>query len=428
MEYRKVSVVGLGYIGLPTAAVFAANGVEVCGVDVNPYIVDEINRGKIHIVEPGLEDIVSKCVASGLLKASLNAEQSDAFVIAVPTPFNAEREPDLSYIKKAIEMIAPRLECGNLIVLESTSPVGTTETLVEWLKDLRPDLNFPEPSTSGDVFIAYCPERVLPGRVLEELVMNPRIIGGISDDCSTEAVTLYKSFLKSDCTTTNARTAELCKLTENSSRDVNIAFANELSLICDELCVNVWELISLANKHPRVNILKPGPGVGGHCIAVDPWFIISSTPEISKIIKTARLINDGKPQWVIEKVLKVSENYRLDKSVSFGQKVRIACLGLSFKADIDDLRESPALEITNHLSGIEGLEIMAVEPNIGKSCSRLHPQATLVSFIDAVKKADIFLLLVDHEEFKCADPLLFEGKPMIDTRGIYSGVIEVNSL
>lgn len=428
MIYSKVCVVGLGYIGLPTAAVFASNGVSVCGVDVNPDIIDAINSGQVHIVEPGLQTVVSQSVDAGSLRASLNVERSDAFVIAVPTPFKSEHEPDLSYIKNAIEMVAPWLERGNLIVLESTSPVGTTEAMVEWLQDLRPDLAFPSSSSSGDIFVAYCPERVLPGKVLEELVMNPRIIGGISDECSKEAVTLYETFLQAECTLTNARTAELCKLTENASRDVGIAFANELSLICDELNVNVWELISLANKHPRVNILTPGPGVGGHCIAVDPWFIVSSAPDTSKIIKTARLINDGKPRWVVQKVLKVIENYRLDKNIPFDQKVRLACLGLAFKADIDDLRESPALEITNFLAEIEELEIMAVEPNIGKSCSLLHHQATLVSFSDAVKNADIFLLLVDHKQFKCADPSIFNGKLMIDTRGTYAGLSAINSI
>ncbi|KEJ87706.1 UDP-N-acetyl-D-mannosamine dehydrogenase, partial [Sulfitobacter donghicola] len=300
--FKRISMVGLGYIGLPTAALFAAYGTRVIGVDVSPHVVDTINQGEIHIVEPDLAGIVQKAVADGKLSATLTPEPADAFIIAVPTPFKANYEPDLSYIKSAAEMIAPVLEKGNLVILESTSPIGATEQMAKWLAAARPDLSFPQDGGEGaDIQVAHCPERVLPGHVVRELVENDRIIGGMTGRASEMAVAMYKIVVQGDCVITNARTAEMCKLTENSSRDVQIAFANELSIICDKFDIDVWELISLANRHPRVNILQPGAGVGGHCIAVDPWFIVSSAPEEAKLIHAARVGNDAKPKWVLQK-------------------------------------------------------------------------------------------------------------------------------
>ncbi|HSG52140.1 MAG TPA: UDP-N-acetyl-D-mannosamine dehydrogenase, partial [Rheinheimera sp.] len=309
--FSRVSVIGLGYIGLPTAAVIASRGVDVLGVDVSEHAVNTINQGKIHIVEPDLDMLVQAAVTTGKLKASLTPEPAEAFLIAVPTPFKENKSPDLSYIQAALENIAPVISKGNLIVLESTSPVGTTDKISQWLGELRPDLVMPhQDPDKADVYIAHCPERVLPGRVLQELVSNDRIIGGITERCAQKAVALYHLFVRGECLLTNARTAEMAKLTENSFRDVNIAFANELSMICDHLKINVWELIKLANRHPRVNILSPGPGVGGHCIAVDPWFIVDSAPEQAKIIRKAREINDSKPHYVIEKIRQAADQFK----------------------------------------------------------------------------------------------------------------------
>jgi UDP-N-acetyl-D-mannosaminuronic acid dehydrogenase len=303
-RFKRVSVIGLGYIGLPTAAVFASRGIEVIGVDVNEIAVQTINKGRIHIVEPDLDMVVHAAAREGRLRATLKPEAADAFLIAVPTPFRDGHEPDLSYIEAAARAIAPVLAKGNLVVLESTSPVGTTEQIAAWLAEERPDLSFPqEAGEAADVAVAYCPERVLPGHVLRELVENDRVIGGLTPRCSAEAVALYSTFVKGECVVTTARTAEMCKLTENAFRDVNIAFANELSIICDKLDISVWELIRLANRHPRVNILQPGPGVGGHCIAVDPWFIVNRNPDEARLIHAARQVNDSKPHWVVDKVL-----------------------------------------------------------------------------------------------------------------------------
>ncbi|WP_141678364.1 UDP-N-acetyl-D-mannosamine dehydrogenase, partial [Pseudomonas sp. AU12215] len=310
MHYQTISVVGLGYIGLPTAAVFASRNKMVIGVDVNPLAIQTINRGEIHIVEPDLDKVVQAAVANGYLRATLIAEPADAFLVAVPTPFKGDHEPDLSYIESACKSIAPVLKKGDLIVLESTSPVGATEQMAAWLAEARPDLSFPQThGEASDIRVAHCPERVLPGHVLRELVENDRVIGGMTSKCSDAAVALYKIFVEGDCIITDARTAEMCKLTENSFRDVNIAFANELSMICDKLDINVWELIKLANRHPRVNVLQPGPGVGGHCIAVDPWFIIHSAPQQSKLIKTARTVNNKKPEHVIEKIQEKAKSF-----------------------------------------------------------------------------------------------------------------------
>lgn len=408
---NKVSVIGLGYIGLPTAAVIASRGINVVGVDVSQNAVDTINAGKIHIVEPDLDMVVQAAVTTGKLKATLIPEDADVFVIAVPTPFKDGHKPDLSYIKAAAEAISPVLEKGNLIILESTSPVGATEQLAKWIKELRPDLSNPlDNASNADLFIAHCPERVLPGRVLEELVTNDRIIGGLSPACAKKALELYSVFVRGECIVTNARTAEMAKLTENSFRDVNIAFANELSMICDELHINVWELIKLANRHPRVNILSPGPGVGGHCIAVDPWFIVDSAPETAKIIRSAREINDSKPLYVIDKIKQAADEFK---------RPVVACLGLAFKADIDDLRESPALDITQQLAQQEVGEIIAVEPNIStlpESLVSLNIQH--MSLEDAMSKANIVVVLVDHSEFKSLSLEIIKNKIVIDTRGL----------
>jgi UDP-N-acetyl-D-mannosaminuronic acid dehydrogenase len=415
MSFQKVSVIGLGYIGLPTAAVLASRGINVVGVDVNQASVDTINAGNIHIVEPDLDIVVRSVVTTGNLIAKTAPEVSDAFMIAVPTPFkqsdNGSHKPDLSYIESAAKSIAPFLEKGNLVVLESTSPVGTTEQLAEWLAQVRPDLSFPQDAgDSADINIAHCPERVLPGYVLQELVSNDRVIGGMSKTCSEKAVALYEKFVRGECIVTSARTAEMAKLTENSFRDVNIAFANELSTICDKLKINVWELIKLANRHPRVTILNPGPGVGGHCIAVDPWFIVDSCPDEAKIIKQARLTNDAKPYYVIDQITHAADEFK---------RPVIACLGLAFKADIDDLRESPALQIVKELARKDIGNILAVEPNI-KSLPEdvVHAGVELSTLSNALEKANVVVILVDHKEFKAADKIQFATKVVIDTRGI----------
>ena len=413
-----VSVIGLGYIGLPTAALIASHGIKVNGIDVNPKIVNTINKGQIHIVEPDLDKLVQSSVQNGNLSASIHAEKADIFIIAVPTPFKDNHKPDLSYIESAAKSIAPFLENGNLVILESTSPVGTTEKIREWIREVRPNLLFPEGDNNilSDVSIAYCPERVLPGNILHELVQNDRIIGGLSKTCAKKALEFYKIFVKANCLVTDSRTAELSKLVENSSRDVNIAFANELSLICDKLEINVWELINLANHHPRVNILQPGPGVGGHCIAVDPWFIVDSAPNEAKIIKLARLVNDQKPNFVLQKVQQAVLNTSKDIS-----KISIACLGLSFKPDIDDLRESPALEITKKIVNMGFEKQYIVEPNIEGLPAELKTKSSeLVELQKAIVSSDILLLLVDHASFKKMNLGLLSGKQIVDTRGTWS--------
>lgn len=419
MIIKRISVFGLGYIGLPTAAMFASNKIEVIGVDVNQQTVDTINKGEIHIVEPELDMLVHATVKEGYLRATLQAEPAQAFLIAVPTPFKGNFEPDLSYIHSAAKMIAPVLEKGNLVVLESTSPVGATEQLAQWLAEMRTDLTFPqEVEFDPDINVAHCPERVLPGHVVRELVENDRVIGGMTPRCSERSIQLYRSFVKGEFVVTDARTAEMAKLTENASRDVSIAFANELSLICDRLNIDVWELIALANRHPRVNILSPGPGVGGHCIAVDPWFIVSSAPVEARLIHTARIINDGKPSWVVNKVRDEVSNFVLEHAECEPAKVTIACLGLSFKADIDDLRESPALNIANKLADILPCNLRVVEPNINALPQSLEGKALLVSVEEALSTADVVLILVDHMQFKEVDPVRFAGKRVIDTRGL----------
>lgn len=398
--FETISMIGLGYIGLPTATLFASRRKMVIGVDVNPHAVDTINQGKIHIVEPELDILVHAAVSEKYLRATLTPEPADAFLIAVPTPFLDGYKPDLSYIEASAKAIAPVLVKGNLVILESTSPVGTTEQLAQWLAEARPDLTFPQQAgEQADVQVAYCPERVLPGRVVHELVSNDRVIGGMTQRATEMATELYRIFVEGALVPTNARTAEMCKLTENSFRDVNIAFANELSLICDRLNINVWELISLANRHPRVNILQPGAGVGGHCIAVDPWFIVDKTPEEARIIRMAREINDHKPEWVVEKVKAAIAGVLAVRPEARMADVKVACLGLAFKPDIDDLRESPALHITKSVINI-GCEVLVVEPHVENlPANMVAHNSSLVSIEVALSEADIICILVKHNSF-----------------------------
>ncbi len=394
----KICVIGLGYIGLPTASLLGTKGFSVHGVDTSQKVVDTINAGGIHIVEPDLDILVKSAVQSGRLSAGLEPVEADIFIIAVPTPFKQEKQPDLSFVESATRMISPYVRPGNLIILESTSPVGTTDEVVARLLE-EAGHNIKE-----GIYVAHCPERVLPGRILVELIENDRIVGGINKKSTKKAVEFYKSFVRGQVLETDSRTAEMAKLTENSFRDVNIAFANELSLICDREGISVWELISLANRHPRVNILNPGPGVGGHCIAVDPWFIVARAPEQARLIRTAREVNDYKPSWVIEKVRRSAEKFK---------KPVIGCLGLAFKADVDDLRESPAVDIVRKIINENLGEIMIAEPNLKK-----HSEFTLSPYEQVVAAADIVLLLVDHKEFRDLKAVDLKEKILIDTRGI----------
>ncbi|MCF5901563.1 UDP-N-acetyl-D-mannosamine dehydrogenase [Aeromonas veronii] len=422
MSFETISVIGLGYIGLPTAAMFASRRKKVIGVDINQYAVDIINQGKIHIVEPDLDMMVNAAVTGGYLRATTKPEPADAFLIAVPTPFlpceyGDIPAPDLSYIEAASKAIAPVLKKGDLVILESTSPVGATEQMAKWLAQTRCDLTFPQThGEHADVKIAHCPERVLPGHVVRELVENDRVIGGLTAKCSQRAVELYKIFVQGECVITNSRTAEMAKLTENSSRDVQIAFANELSILCDKLDINVWELIALANRHPRVNILQPGPGVGGHCIAVDPWFIVSKTPEYANIIHTARKVNDSKPEWVIEKVKLAISDFLQKKPKKTISEITIACYGLAFKANIDDLRESPAVYIAQRIAELHSGRTITVEPNIEQLPIKMKG-IELVDLKLAMNEADIHLLLVDHHEFR---NVKISNGIIVDTKGIWS--------
>ena len=418
MAFERISVVGLGYIGLPTAALFASRGKTVIGIDVRPDTIDTVNGGRIHIVEPGLAEVVRSAVASGHLRATLTPEPADAFMIAVPTPFTGDdHQPDLSYIESASRAIAPVLRPGNLVVLESTSPVGATEQMAAWLAEARPDLTFPQThGEDADVMVAHCPERVLPGKVLEELVVNARVIGGMTARCAAHAVELYRAFVEGECVVTNARTAEMAKLAENSFRDVNIAFANELSLICDTLGINVWELIALANRHPRVKILQPGPGVGGHCIAVDPWFIVAGDPRNSRLIRTAREVNDGKPHWVLDRILEAVSAAEVARAPEDVRPLTVACYGLAFKPDIDDLRESPALEIVQELSQRTTARVLAVEPNIAELPAALA-NVTLVDADHARAEAHVHVMLVDHGPFRS---MAVPDGVIVDTKGIWS--------
>ncbi|PHM74835.1 UDP-N-acetyl-D-mannosamine dehydrogenase [Xenorhabdus kozodoii] len=419
MSFETISVIGLGYIGLPTAAAFASRQKTVIGVDVNQHAVETINRGAIHIVEPDLDKVVKVAVEKGFLKAVTVPQTADAFLLAVPTPFKGEHEPDMAYVRSAAESVAPVLKKGDLVILESTSPVGATEQMAEWLAAARPDLLFPQQAgENADIDIAYCPERVLPGQVMVELIKNDRVVGGMTAKSSRRASELYRIFLEGECVITNARTAEMCKLTENSFRDVNIAFANELSLICAEQGINVWELIRLANRHPRVNILQPGPGVGGHCIAVDPWFIVSQNPEQSRLIHTARLVNDGKPLWVVEQV-KAAVADCLTESGKRAHEIKIACFGLAFKPNIDDLRESPAAHITKKVAQWHAGQTIAVEPNVHELPHSLTGLVELMDINQALEEADIVLMLVDHSQFKAISGSAIKQKWVVDTKGVW---------
>jgi UDP-N-acetyl-D-mannosaminuronic acid dehydrogenase len=410
---HRICVVGLGYIGLPTAAALATRGVDVIGVDVLPGVVDAINRGESPFVEPDLAVAVSGAVAMGRLRAANAPEPADAFIVAVPTPFGEDRSADLSFVEAAAAAIAPVLAPGNLVVLESTSPPGTTERLSRWLAERRPDLTFPhDQHDEAEIHVAHCPERVMPGRIMIEIITNDRLIGGVTPCCADLARDLYATFTQGSIHLTDAATAEMAKLSENAYRDVNIAYANELSMICDHLGVDVHEVIELANRHPRVGILQPGPGVGGHCIAVDPWFIIAAAPEHATLIRTAREVNESKPAYVVGEVVKSAQRYREPVT---------ACLGITFKANVDDLRESPALRITTDLARHGIGRILVVEPHV----SVLPPELAecgnveLADAAAAIDAADIVVLLVDHDAFRAVKRPALRGKVVFDTRGLW---------
>ncbi len=422
-EFRTCVMIGLGYIGLPTAAVIARTGITVLGVDINQRTVDTINAGKCPIEEKGLPELVAEMVAAGRLSAATKPSPGDVFIIAVPTPFEGTYKPDLSFVEAATRSIAPVLAKGNLVLLESTIPVGATEQAARWIEMLRPDLTVSHrgsaEGTVADVLVAHCPERILPGQMLRELVENDRVIGGVCKPAAERGRAFYKTFVKGDCLTTDARTAELCKLTENAFRDVNIAFANELSVICEEYGINVWELVGLANHHPRVNILQPGPGVGGHCIAVDPWFIVSAMDDKARLIREARWINSGRPRQVVRKVLQ-----KLDES---GGKVRsIACFGLSYKPNIDDVRESPAIEVVEYLAkelplSHPAVSLAVVEPFLAEMPKHLahFPDVKKIGIEEGLE-ADMIVMLVDHRQFLEIPASRVEGKVLVDTRGVWS--------
>lgn len=397
-DNTRVCVMGLGYIGLPTASLLGTRGYIVRGVDISSRVVETINQGKIHIVEPELDILVKSAVQSGNLVAALEPAEADVFIIAVPTPFRDGRQPDLSYVEQATRAIAPYLRPGNLVILESTSPVGTTDEIVATL------LAEYGHAVGTEVFVAHCPERVLPGRILVELVENDRVVGGINEASTQRAVEFYEGFVRGEVLATTAKTAELVKLTENSFRDVNIAFANEISMIAESEGINTWEVIELANRHPRVNILQPGPGVGGHCIAVDPWFLVHRSPQQARLIRVAREVNDYKPLWVLERVR--------TKAAKFRSPV-IGCLGLAFKADVDDLRESPAMDIVRQLQREQVGQLLICEPNL-----KSHPEFELIGMTEVLREADIILLLVDHKPFRKIRAADLKEKVVIDTRGI----------
>jgi UDP-N-acetyl-D-mannosaminuronic acid dehydrogenase len=402
----SLCVLGLGYIGLPTASIFATKGLRVVGVDVSPSVVETINSGRIHIQEPDLDVLVRAAVQSGNLKASLKPAPADVFILAVPTPFtvaaDGARVPDLSFVEAATRSLAPVVAAGNLIILESTSPVGTTEKVRDWLEAELAKLG----RKVDGLLYAHCPERILPGQMLKELVSNDRICGGLTPEAAEKSRDLYATFCTAQIFLADARTAELAKLTENAFRDVNIAFANELSLICDHLRIDVWELIRLANRHPRVKILQPGPGVGGHCIAVDPWFIVDAAPAQARLMRTAREVNDSKPHHVVAQV-----------RAAAGPGAAVACLGLAFKANVDDLRESPSVEIAAHLADA-GLKVLAVEPHVTVLPKALQGRAELVPLADALARASVVVLLVDHRAFAGLTLAQLKGKKLIDTRGV----------
>ena len=407
-----VCVVGLGYIGLPTAAVIARSGCKVLGIDVSQAVVDTINRGEIHIEEVDLDGLVQGVVARGLLSAATEMKPADVFVIAVPTPFDKDHAPDISYVLAAGRSIAPVLKAGDIVIVESTSPVGTTEQVRDLIGQLRPDLKIPGISReTPDVSIAYCPERVLPGKILEELISNDRSIGGITPRCARKALAFYKRFVRGTCITTDARSAEMTKLVENAYRDVNIAFANELSIVSDKMGLDVWEVIRLANRHPRVNILSPGPGVGGHCIAVDPWFIVHGAPDETPLIRTARGVNDGKMHHVIAQA---------EALVAAHPEARVACLGLAFKANIDDFRESPARFVASRLVRRFGSRISVVEPYAAELPIEFTDTGVeLIDIDSALEDCDILIVLVDHDVFRVVPLAERADKLVYDTRGIW---------
>jgi UDP-N-acetyl-D-mannosaminuronic acid dehydrogenase len=419
MDYpiKTVCVVGLGYIGLPTAATLASRGVDVIGVDVNPRVVEAVNAGEPYFPEPDLDMLLRAATTLGKLRATGRPEAADAFIIAVPTPFNDDRSPNLAFIEAAADAIAPVLAAGNVVILESTSPVGTTARLAARLACRRPDLRFPPPERHGaavEVHVAHCPERVLPGRMVRELIENDRIIGGMTEACAEHAEAVYRVFLRGTPFRTDAPTAELVKLVENAYRDVNIAFANELSVICDQLGLNVWQVIELANRHPRVEILRPGAGVGGHCIAVDPWFIVSSAPERTRLIRTAREVNDDKPRFVAAQIRERAE--RLKNPV-------IACLGLTYKPDVDDLRESPALEIAAELARVPESRLLVADPNLHELPAVLadRPNVALCDTLAAVREADIVAILVAHSPFRKIPQDELMRRMVIDATGLTHG-------
>jgi UDP-N-acetyl-D-mannosaminuronic acid dehydrogenase len=410
---EKVAVIGLGYIGLPTAAILATNGLQVVGVDVNKRTVDSVNAGEVPFVEPDLAVHVAGAVSQGKLQATQETPKADAYIVAVPTPFRADRSADLSYIEAAARGIAPQLEGGELIILESTSPPRATRHLGDYILGLRPDLSLDGSDGRPAILLAHCPERVLPGRVMIELVTNDRVVGGVTPEAAELAASLYATFCQGEILLTDDITAEMAKLVENSYRDVNIAFANELSIISDGLGIDVWELIRLANHHPRVNILQPGPGVGGHCIAVDPWFIVAEAPEDAKLIRTARMVNDAKPLWVVDKVIDALEAAPLGTEV--------AVLGLAFKANIDDLRESPAIEIAKMIAQrVPETVLNVVEPHVVQLPEQLRQldNVKLTDLSIGLKSSGVVVLLVDHDDFRAAELMDLEGKSVIDTRGI----------
>jgi UDP-N-acetyl-D-mannosaminuronic acid dehydrogenase len=412
-EIGTACVIGMGYVGLPTCAVLARSGLDVVGVDTNAVAVEKVRRGEIHIVEPDLDGLIQKVVSSGKLTAAISPAPADVFIIAVPTPITRTKTPDLSFVMAAARAIAPLLKAGDLIVLESTSPVGTTRRMSALVAELRPDLRLPHAhGEKADVLVAYSPERVLPGKVLTEIVNNDRSIGGLSKRSSERAAALYAKFVAGDLFLTSAETAELVKLTENAFRDVNIAFANELATVCEELKLNVWEVIELANRHPRVNILQPGPGVGGHCIAVDPYFIIDAAPAQTPLMRAARDINSARPHAVVSDIAAM---------LTPGRPHTVACLGLSFKPNIDDLRESPAVEIVRLLADLEGVKVIAAEPHAHELPKQLEGKGILFTdALSAIDAADIVVLLVDHRQFNFIDPEALKDKQLVDTRGLWT--------
>ncbi len=410
-----IAVIGMGYIGLPTATVLATRGIQVTGVDINPRIVEAISRGEAPFVEPDLAVAVSGAVAMGRLTMSRDVPDVDAYIIAVPTPFNPDHSADLSYVQAAAEQVAPHLRPGAIVVLESTSPPGTTDKVSRWIGALRPDLKMPHDAGSiADIYVAHCPERVLPGRIMIEMITNNRVVGGLTNRCAERAATIYRVFSQGEILLTDAGSAEMAKLVENAYRDVNIAFANELSLIAESLRLDVWEIIRLANQHPRVKILAPGPGVGGHCIPVDPWFIVSAAPELARLIRTAREVNDHKPHHVAEQVIAKAQRFRSPS---------IACLGLTFKANVDDIRESPAIEVVGLIAqALPEVEILLADPYVDTVPPRLTSNANLrmAGAGEAVDRADIIVLLVEHDAFKSLRHTRHNGKVVYDTRGAWA--------